>query len=602
VSPSSLDPYRLPTSVVPSHYEIALEPDLREGSFEGRARIRLDVREPVSEIVLNAKALELREATASGTDGRSVPIGRISMDAASERATFSIETTLDPGLIELEVAFTGVLNDKLAGFYRSTFVDREGRRHTIATTQLQATDARRAFPCFDEPAFKATFGVTLVVPEEAFAVSNAPILSEEPAGKGRKRVRFADTMRMSTYVLAFVVGPLEATEPVLVDGVPIRIVHPRGKSHLTSYALRVGAHALRFFADYYGIPYPGQKLDMVAIPDFAFGAMENLGCITYREVLLLVDEAQATQGELLRVADVIAHEIAHMWFGDLVTMRWWNGVWLNEAFATFMATLCTDAFRPEWGRWNQFSRERSAAFDVDSLAATRPIEYEVRSPAEAEGMFDVLTYEKGASVLRMLEQYLGPGRFRDGIRYYLKEHAYGNTETGDLWDAIEEVTREPVRRIMDSWIFQPGYPLISVSFQEDGSLQARQDRFYYVAPLGETVTQWPVPLLIRSATPGGATETRELLDGEVSRIDLAGRPDWVLANAGTHGFYRVRYTPELLDRLADRMMADLASVERYALVDDGWASVLSGQTSAPGFLDFAWRFSGETDLDVGVPR
>ena len=590
-------PYRLPTSLVPSHYELTLEPDLDAASFEGRVRIHLDAQEPASEVILNAKELVLREATLKTADGAAVPIAGIAVDETLERATFSLGRRVERGPHTLEIAFQGILNDKLAGFYRSTFVDAEGCRHTIATTQLQATDARRAFPCFDEPAFKATFGVTLVVPEELFALSNAPVLSEEPAGGGRRRVRFADTMKMSTYLVAFVVGPFEATEPMDVDGVPLRIVHPRGKGRLAAYALRAGAHALRFFSDYYGIPYPGGKLDMVAVPDFAFGAMENLGCITYREVLLLVDEAQATQGDLLRVADVVAHEIAHMWFGDLVTMRWWNGVWLNEAFATFMATLCTDAFRPEWRRWDQFSRERSAAFDVDSLVKTRPVEYEVRSPADAEGMFDVLTYEKGASVLRMLEQYLGEVRFRDGIRHYLKRHAYGNTETGDLWDAIEEVAGEPVRRIMESWIFQPGYPLVTVSRLDDGSLEARQRRFFYAAPAEGDATRWFVPLLLRTAASGRLAEQSELLETMSARIDVGTRPDWVLANAGSHGFYRVRYSPELLARLADRV-SDLAPVERYTLVDDVWASVLGGQTSTPEFLSLARRFSTETDLDV----
>jgi len=441
-----------------------------------------------------------------------------------------------------------------------------------------------------------------VIPEHLAAFSNAPVRAEERAGEGRKRICFADTMKMSTYLVAFVVGPFEATAAVDVDGVPLRIIHPPGKAHLTGYALRAGAHALRFLSAYYGIPYPGRKLDMVAIPDFAFGAMENLGCITYREVLLLVDEAQATEGELLRVADVIAHEIAHMWFGDLVTMRWWNGIWLNEAFATFMATLCTDAFRPEWGRWEQFSRERSAAFDVDSLAATRPIEYEVRSPADADGMFDLLTYEKGASVLRMLEQYLGADRFRDGIRHYLRRHAYGNTETGELWDAIEEVVGEPVRRIMDSWIFQPGYPLVSVAPGPGPStLTLGQERFFYRPPeasLDGEAARWAVPLVVRIRRGDRPQELRHLLEGDQARLEVGGEPEWVFANAGSYGFYRVRYAPELLSRLAERMLDELAAVERYALVDDAWAAVTAGSMTSLDFLALATRFARETDLDV----
>ncbi len=590
------DPYRLPTAVVPRHYDLTLEPDLEAGTFAGRARIELEVGEPVAEVVLNAKELALEDARVEDAGGRPVPVTALSLDEERERATFALGRPLAPGPCRLEVAFRGALNAKLAGFYRSTFTDDDGVSHAIATTQLQSTDARRAFPCFDEPAFKATFSVTLVVPEHLAALSNAPILAEEPLGDGRKRVRFSETMKMSTYLVAFVVGPFEATQAVDVDGVPLRVVHPPGKGRLARYALEAGAHALRFLSSYYGIPYPGQKLDMVAIPDFAFGAMENLGCITYREVLLLVDEERATQTELLRVADVIAHEIAHMWFGDLVTMRWWNGVWLNEAFATFMATLCTDAFRPAWRRWDQFGRERSAAFDVDSLASTRPIEYEVRSPADADGMFDLLTYEKGASVVRMLEQYLGPDRFRDGIRRYLGRHAYGNTETGDLWDALEEETGEPCRRIMDSWIFQPGYPLVWAARGAGGALALRQQRFFYAAPAGADAALWRVPLVLRSLGAGGGETRRELLEGPELRLEAAPGP--VLVNAGSHGFYRVRYAPELLACLAEGLADGLDSMERYALVDDAWAAVLAGATPAPEFLAFAERFTAEADLDV----
>lgn len=266
---------------------------------------------------------------------------------------------------------------------------------------------RRAFPCWDEPDFKATFRTTLIVEEGLFAVTNAAEIGRTVLDSGKVEVRFDTTMKMSTYLVAFVVGHLVATDPVDVDGVPLRIIAPPGNEHLTDFALDMGAHALRFFSDYYDIPYPGDKLDMVAIPDFAFGAMENLGCITYRETALLLNPETATQSELTRVADVIAHEIAHMWFGDLVTMKWWNGIWLNEAFATFAEIKCVDAYKPEWNRWLSFSAMRAISQEIDALASTRPIEFEVKSPSDANAMFDVLTYQKGSSVLRMLEQYIG---------------------------------------------------------------------------------------------------------------------------------------------------------------------------------------------------
>jgi len=269
-------------------------------------------------------------------------------------------------------------------------------------------------------------------------------------------------MKMSTYLVAFIVGQLETTDTVDVDGVPLRVVFTPGKRQLADFALAIGSFALRFFSEYFDIPYPGEKVDLVAIPDFAAGAMENLGCITFRDTALLIDPSSAARAELERVADVVAHELAHMWFGDLVTMGWWEGIWLNEAFATFMETLCVDAFRPSWDRWVGFAPSREAALAIDGVHATRPIEYPVGPPKEAEGMFDLLTYEKGCAVLRMLEQYIGPEVFRDGVRTYLKAHAYANTVTTDLWDALEEASGEPVRDVMNTFILQGGHPLVSL--------------------------------------------------------------------------------------------------------------------------------------------
>jgi puromycin-sensitive aminopeptidase len=593
-----LDPYRLPRTVIPARYALTLEPDLQTAQFSGSVMIAVDAVEPVDTVWLNAAELDITSAAIEDATGQRRPMAEVTLHEAQERVQLGLGAVMPAGAYRLHLAFEGRLNDKLHGFYRSTFHDAGGTEHVIATTQFETTDARRAFPCFDEPDFKAVFGVTLVVPQTQFALSNAPMVEEHLTADGRRRMAFADTMKMSTYLVAFIVGPFAATEPVDVDGVPLRVVHPRGKGHLTAYALEAGAFALRYFTAYYGLPYPGQKLDLVAIPDFAFGAMENLGCVTFREVLLLVDPQQATQPELMRVADVIAHEIAHMWFGDLVTMKWWNGIWLNEAFATFMATMASDAFNRDWQRWTQFSLARSAAFEVDSLQKTRPIEYPVHSPQDANGMFDLLTYEKGGAVLRMLEQHLGEAPFRDGIRHYLNRYQYANTETNDLWDAIEEVTQAPARRIMDAWIFQRGYPLLSVDNAGTGTLTLRQQRFGFTLVDADQGTVWPVPVGLRYSAHGQVIERQELLEAAAVTLHLGPALDWVVVNAGGHGFYRVRYAAALLHSLTSIMMRHLAPIERYGLVDDTWASVLSGTTSAITFLDFAQGFSAETDLDV----
>jgi len=587
-----VDPYRLPANVVPFSYELVLEPDLRAATFSGTVSILVEVVEATADVVLNAIDLQIDGAEVDGQPAE------VTLDAEHERATLHLPTPLQAGPAGVHIRFRGVLNDKLHGFYRSTFTDSTGAEHTVATTQFESTDARRAFPCWDEPSLKATFATTLVVPEDLFAVSNAAVATDEPTGDGRRRVTFEHTMKMSTYLVAFIVGPLAATEVVDVDGVPLRVIAPPERLALAPFALEAGAAALRAYSDFFGIPYPGGKLDLVAIPDFAFGAMENLGCVTFRETALLVDPAQGSQADLMRVADVVNHEIAHMWFGDLVTMKWWNGIWLNEAFATFMELKATDAFRPEWDRWTSFGVERAAAFAVDSLAATRPIEFPVVSPAEAEGMFDILTYQKGCAVMRMLEQYVGEDGFRDGLRLYMAAHAYGNTETGDLWDAIEQATRQPVRATMDSWILQGGFPLVTATLAEDGStVTLQQERFRLLpAVAGDEEPRWSVPVVLRTSTG----DVHKVLLAEASAtVSLGAKADWLVINAGASGFYRVRYASGLLKALLDDLgSAGLTPLERFALVSDAHAAVLSGQAPVTDLLDVVRALAADDDPDV----
>lgn len=584
------NPYRLPRTVAPVRYTLALEPDLAAAAFTGHVIIEAQAADAADHVVLNAAELDVAAVT---VDGRPATF---SLDAATER--LRIDHPVAPGPIAIEITFAGTLNDRLRGFYRSTFRDADGNEQVIATTQMQATDCRRAFPCFDEPDFKAVFDITLVIEPHLSAVSNGPEVERTPvAGTGKVAVRFAETMPMSTYLVAFVVGPLEATEPVMVPRrgggeIPLRILHVPGKGHLTAFGLEIGAFALGWYQDYYGIPYPTEKCDMLALPDFAAGAMENLGCITYRENLLLADPATATQVELQTLADVVAHELAHMWFGDLVTMKWWNGIWLNEAFATFMEIACMADFRPDWLRWTTFSLERSMAFEVDSLANTRSVEFPVQAPAECDGMFDVLTYQKGGSLLRMLEMYLGEEEFRRGVSHYLARHRHGNTETSDLWDAIEEVNPSaPVRTLMDSWIWQPGYPLVSARLDGD-TLVLSQQRFAYGDSDDPTVFVVPVHLRI------DGVESKVLLDGFEMRVPLPSADAAVVVNSGGHGFMRVAYDGALRARLVGEELGSLTIIDRYNLVDDAWNEVVAGRLAAADHLTFVEQFRDERDLAV----
>ncbi|MDA8080975.1 MAG: M1 family metallopeptidase [Actinomycetota bacterium] len=591
--------YRLPRNIVPNKYEIRLRPDFQTFSFEGRVSIQVSVTESTNSIVLNAAELEIGKATIAQA-GKTLSC-TINLDTALERATLTADGTLNPGEARLEIDFKGTLNDQLSGFYRSKFVDDQGQDSFIATTQFEATDARKAFPCFDEPDLKAVFSVELDAPVNYLAISNAPEKNTVDLGDGYKRVTFADTIAMSTYLVAFIVGPLEASEPYLSGETPIRIISKPGQSHLQNFAKEVAAHALEFFTNWFSIPYPGQKLDLIAIPDFAFGAMENLGAVTFRETLLLVDPEKSSRPELERIVDVISHEIAHMWFGDLVTMKWWNGLWLNEAFATFMELLATDHFNPSWNRWVSFGLSKGAAFATDGLHNTRPIEFNVVKPSDAEGMFDVLTYEKGASVLRMLERYLSPDIFRAGITNYLNSHKFANAETTDLWNALEKASSEPIAQTMVDWVFQGGYPIIRLT-SNGTDVTITQEPFSYLSDpskagvrggQSEIGSAWKVPMNIRI----GNTERKFLLDAEPVSISLENPDDLVIANAGGWGFFRVSYDRNLLGRVLSNF-SRLTDLEKFNLASDIWAQTISLRTNVGSFFELVEAIKGESDPNL----
>jgi puromycin-sensitive aminopeptidase len=583
--------YRLPRSVIPSRYEIELRLDPAAPAVAGKVDIAVTVREAVGEIVLNGKGLTDVAGAVIRADGAVIEVDRVMPDEVSERLALVFDSELTAGEYTLHLAFTARLSDDMVGVYRSRYRDDAGSEHVVIATDLEATNARRCFPCWDEPDLKASFAMTLVVPDGLTALTNTPEIGREAADPGFVRVRFAESMVMSTYLVCVVVGLLSLTPTADAGGVPVRIACRPERAHLADYATQVAVFALEWFQDYFDLPYPERKLDMAAIPDFASGAMENLGLVTYREELLLVDPVNAAHAERFSVAEVIAHEIAHMWFGDLVTMRWWNGVWLNEAFATFMSYLCLDAMKPSWRVFDAFQVERVHAFEVDCLASTRPIEFPVDSPDDASGMFDTLTYFKGGAVLRMIEQWLGPGRFRAGIRRYLAAHAYGNTETHDLWDALEAESGEPVRRIMDAWIFQPGYPAVHV--RRDGAvIHLSAQRF---APsLPNDTTSWPVPLIVRQLLPGDEVVEHVLVESAGLQLTLAHPDALVVANSGSVAFVRTFYDDELRARLVKRAAQDLTPGERHSLVDDGWAAVLAGYAPISSFLDMTAGLAGET--------
>ena len=586
----SENPYRLPRHVLPTHYELRLEPDLNSFTFEGRVSADLEVQQETPEIVLNSAEISYTGASVDG-----VAVAEISLDDEYERATFTLAEPLSPGAHRLEIEYSGIINDQLRGLYRSKFTDPDGVEHVIATSQCQATDARRIFPCWDEPDMKATYQTTMVVPADLEVFTNTAELGRETLDDGRVEVRFDTTMKMSTYLLAFVVGAFEATDPVEVRGTPIRIIVPKGNVHLTDVAMENAIFAFEYLTDYYGIPYPADKLDHIGIPDFAAGAMENLGLITYRDSYLVIDPAKASQGELQRSIDVIGHETAHMWFGDLVTMKWWEGAWLNEAFASFMDIKTTAAKKPEWKRWLTFANtEVPWAMATDQLVSTRPIEFEVNSPHEVDAMFDSITYGKGSAVLRMIEQFMGEEEFRTGVGNYLRKHAYGNTVTADLWEGLDGASEWPIGEIMDTWVYQRGFPQIDVEKTERGVKLSQ--RRYLAIPDESDATLWSVPIQIRGMAGGSTFSEKILLTGDETEVDIQGELDFVVGNAGS-GFFRTRYDDDLFASLLNHLTT-LDDLERYQLVADTWALVKSGQIPSSNFLDLVGNFGQETEQQI----
>ena len=600
----SADAVVLPENVRPVHYQITLQPYMDKFTFDGLEVIDIEVKEATSEIVLNAAEMKVSAGMVI-KDGRWIRASAITQDDETETVTVAFPETIEAGPAQLDLRFVGELNDKLRGFYRSQYVNPEGEVSYLATTQFEATDARRAFPCWDEPACKATFQLTLNIPADMVAVSNTPILEQAGLDAGFKSVMFHRTPIMSTYLMAFIVGDLSYIEQEAVNNTTVGVWTTRGKEEQGRFALETSARMLEFFNEYFGIPYPLEKLDHLAIPDFAAGAMENWGCITYRETALLVDPENSSAGTRQRVAEVVAHEMAHMWFGDLVTMEWWDDLWLNESFASWMGTKATDWAFPEWDMWTQFvNMDTNRALSLDGLKNSHPIEQEVKDPAEISQLFDAISYSKGASVIRMLEQFLTPEVFRQGLHQYLTANQYANARTEDLWAALEDASQLPVTSIMNSWTGQMGYPVLNVETRESGDnleLALTQERFVYDNLLGESEPEdlvWQVPVGI-SHSGGGESLVMNEPQARVQLPRPSGGDSWFKVNPSQTGFFRVNYSSEDWQRLIPAISAlTLPATDRLGIQNDAYALSKAGLLPITQFLDIAAAYENETDASV----
>jgi aminopeptidase N len=615
VSPALAGGQRLPFAVAPQHYALTFTPDLEKAVFSGDETIDVEVNKVTNTIVLNAIELEFQEATI--TEEGKTQNAKWSFAPETQQATLTVAEDLQPGPASIHIKFTGILNDKLRGFYLA-----RTKQRNYAATQLESTDARRAFPSFDEPAYKAKFDIALVVNKGDTAISNGHIVSDTPGpGEGKHTLQFSTTAKMSTYLVALAVGDFDCLEGA-ADNTPIRICGTPDKKPLRAAALRYAEEILKFYNQYYGIPYPFGKLDIVGVPDFEAGAMENTAAIFYRESLLFIDDKNSSVDSHQAVFEVLAHEMAHQWFGDLVTMKWWDNIWLNEGFATWMALKPSQALHPEWNANLDAVQASNTALGLDALVNTHPIHMRAETPDEINELFDPISYDKAAAVLRMIESYVSPEVFRRGVNVYLRRFMYGNATAEDFWTALTAASGRPVDKIMPTFVEQAGEPLITVKsacVNPPAASQpaARKGRRRRRAPLKPqpktqlTVTQkrfwadpaaapkkeplWMVPVCIKA---GGAKPFCQIVSQKEQTVPLAGCSPWVFMNGNAAGYYRTQYDKSDFEKLRSVVATELSTAERIALVRDEDALVSSGQENMATLLDLVATLNQDAERSV----
>ena len=575
---------RLAPGVTPEHYTIHLAPDFATDTFAGKVSIQVRLSAPSRSITLNAAEIEFHHTTITAA-GRAQE-ATVSLDADRETATLTVPRDMPAGAATIDIRFTGQLNDKLRGFYLSRANNRE-----YAISQLEPTDARRAFPCFDEPALKATFAISATIDRGDTAISNSRLVSDTPGpGEGRHTLTFATTKRMSTYLVALLVGDWQCVTGV-ADKIPIRVCGTPDRIDELAFALESTTFALSYFNRYFAIDYPFDKLDIIAVPDFSAGAMENTGAIVFREQFLLVGKDGGTTDQRKQVAQYIAHEIAHQWFGDLVTMQWWDDIWLNEGFATWMERRPLDEWKPEWDAKLDEVRDTQGAMNLDTLRATRPIHTRVETPDEIGQVFDAIAYQKTAAVIRMIEGYVGAAAYRDSINAYVKKFAYGNATGPGFWSTVASVTKKPVDAILSGYINQSSMPLVDVGVSCSGNatqLALAQKPISRDVPASTT---WQIPVCYKRPRNGTVDSACSVLAAQKTTIRLEGCSPWVFANVEARGYYRTSYGANGLRALGDAVRSDhLTQVEQTSLLEDVWTLVRLGEEDIADYLSLSKGF------------
>ncbi|XP_028392975.1 puromycin-sensitive aminopeptidase-like [Dendronephthya gigantea] len=597
---------RLPNNVVPKNYALTLTPNLKDFTFLGEEIVELEVKTCTDKITMNCAEINISSVSIKN-GGKDIKSKEITYDKEKETVCILFPSNLSVGSGVLCMKYLGELNDKMKGFYRSKYKTPGGEEKYCAVTQFEAADARRAFPCWDEPAIKATFDITMIVPKDKVTLSNMDVIEETAHEEDLKIVKFAKTPIMSTYLLAFVVGEFDYVEDRDEDGILVRVYTPLEKSEQGKFALEVAVKTLPFYKNYFKISYPLPKIDLIAIPDFAAGAMENWGLVTYRETALLVDPTNSSSSSKQWVALVVGHELAHQWFGNLVTMEWWTHLWLNEGFASWIEYLCVDYCHPKYDIWTQFvTSDYTRALDLDAMNNSHPIEVPVGGPDEVDEIFDLISYSKGASVIRMLHDYIGDKDYKNGLHQYLTKFSYKNAMTEDLWESLSEASGKDVEKVMTSWTKQMGYPVLFVSDDiQNGTkhiLTIMQKKFSANGPSEEdTKYIWNVPLTVSSSDNPKDIASKALLETRSSTIEIksSAAVKWIKVNPGQIGFYRVHYTDEMLETLVPAIKdLSLPPLDRLGVQNDQFALARAGYSSTVNFLTVVDAFTNEPNYTV----
>jgi len=582
--------------VLPQKYELKIYPDAESKKFKGNVSIYTEIRGSANKIVLNAKELEIKSAEIISNGSSQIP--KIRLYKEKQELVLELDKPVKKNAI-IKIEYIGTHNEELYGFYLSRYKT-DGKEEALLTTQFESSDARAAFPCFDNPSMKAVFELTLVIDKELEAISNMPVKSVKVIGD-KKEVSFYPTPKMSTYLLYMGVGKFEYLQGNL-GKLKIRVATTPGKLKYARIPLQYAKQFVSFYEKYFGIKYPLPKLDLIAIPDFSAGAMENWGAITFREIDLLVDPENTSASSRINAANTIAHELAHQWFGDLVTMKWWDDLWLNESFATYMSSKCVNAVYPEWKvNLNFLIDEVATGMSADQLESTHPINVKVKSPDEIESIFDRISYEKGGSILMMLEDYAGPETFRKGLHRYLKEHAYSNATKFDLWDAIQkEATIEgkklKVGKVAKAWIEKAGYPIVKFNKAEKG-YSMTQERFTL---LGKTKKGlWPIPITYLAYTKGKKEVAKILFETKNKLINK--KAEWLKLNFGQKGFYRVKYYDEMLTLLGTAYKSKIIDdVEGIGIESDLYNLLVARYIKLDTYLNFINNYMLDTEYPLNM--